>query len=125
MRQVYQVNSDSFLKSYGWLLLITVSLCAFNGMYVFSGVPYSLLAEFIVFYTLPIALMIWVLWDAQSRRCTPCYDFGFFVYLGWLVAIPGYLVWTRGWRGLLVLIGFVVLFLLPLIAPVVAWEIFQ
>jgi hypothetical protein len=123
MRQAYPAASDNFIKSYGWLLLLAFSLSAFNSLYVFSGVPYSLLADFIVVYTLPLAIMTWVVWDARSRHCTPCYDFGFLVYLGWIVAIPGYLVWTRGWRGLLILGGFVVLLLLPWIVPAVVFSL--
>lgn len=123
MSRAHQNHSVSFLKSYGWLFLLTAFLSVFNTLYFLNGVPYSLLAECIAAYTLPLAIMTWVVWDAQSRRCTPCYDFGFLVYLGWVVAIPGYLVWTRGWRGLLVLIGFVVLLQLPWIVPVLVWKV--
>ena len=122
MRQAHQADSGTFFSSYGWLLLLAVSLSAFNCLYVINDVAYSLPAGLLNIYLLPLSIMIWVVWDARSRNCTPCHDFGFFVYLWWIFAIPGYLIWTRGLRGLLVLIGFVLLIMMPWVAHGIAWE---
>ena len=111
-----------FGRRYLWLVLLTLLVALFQGMYIYRGVPFSPLAEFIATYTIPLAIMIWVVWDAQSRRCTPCYDFGLMVYLGWMLAIPGYLVWTRGWKGIFILLGFALLFLMPWISASILWQ---
>ncbi len=111
-----------FRQPYAWLLFLTLAVTAFNCIYVYFGVPFSPVAEFFSVYAVPFAILFWVVWDAQSRRCTPCYDFGLMVYLGWFLALPGYLIWTRGWRGLLLLFGFFLLVLIPIIFADIAWN---
>ena len=118
-------TAGTFTGNYGWVLLLAALLIIFNCMYVLNGVPHSEGAEFIATFLLPFALALWVVWDARSRRCTPCYDFGLLVYFFWIAAIPGYLVWTRGWRGLIVFIGFIILVLSTWIAPYIVWSLTQ
>lgn len=112
-----------FRRPYLWLLVLTVVVAVFDCAYVYSGIPFSPLAEVLSVYTIPLAIMIWVVWDAQSRRCTPCYDFGLMVYVALYLALPGYLIWTRGWRGLLLLLGFILLFMAPFVCAQIAWTI--
>ena len=114
-------NPWPFGRQFAWLVLLSVLVGVFQGFYIFSGRSYSPLAEFFASATMPVAVMIWVVWDARSRRCTPCWDFGLMVYLGWLLVVPGYLIWTRGWRGILLLFAFICLIFLPVFLPMVAW----
>ena len=113
--QNWRVFGDSF----SWLLLLTATVTVFNCCYLFCGIAFFPLSELIAGTTIPLAIMIWVVWDAGSRRCTPCYDFGLMVYLGWVLVIPGYLLWTRGWRGLRVILGLICLYFFPLIVPLI------
>src|SRR5262245_23655103 len=53
---------------------------------------------------------LWVLADAdQHERALP-YDYGSFVFFGWLVIVPVYLWWTRRWRAVVPLGVFVLLY---------------
>lgn len=50
----------------------------------------------------------WLQTDSRRRGVLSVYDLGFFLYLAWPVVMPYYLVKTRGAKGLLVILGFVV-----------------
>lgn len=54
------------------------------------------------------------------------YEFPAFVYFGWLVVLPYYLIRTRGWKGILNTAGFFTLIMAPdLLAEIiyyVKWE---
>ena len=50
----------------------------------------------------------WLRTDSRRRGVLSVYDLGFFLYLAWPVVMPYYLLKTRGARGLLVILGFVV-----------------
>ncbi len=96
-------------------------LAVFNSVYVMAGVTPSTPAQLIASYTLPICFVTWVQADARDRCCTPCFDFGTFVLAIWFVAVPWYLIWTRGWRGFLVTFMFFGLLILPTFVAVVVW----
>ena len=50
----------------------------------------------------------WVRTDSLRRGVLSAYDLGFFLYLAWPFIMPYYLVKTRGAKGLVVILGFVV-----------------
>jgi hypothetical protein len=50
----------------------------------------------------------WLRTDSRRRGVLSVYDLGFFLYLAWPVVMPYYLVKTRGAKGLLTILGFVV-----------------
>jgi hypothetical protein len=52
---------------------------------------------------------LWVLADAQRRDRALPYDYGSFVFFGWLVVVPAYLWWTRRWRAVIPLLVFALL----------------
>jgi hypothetical protein len=62
-------------------------------------------------YLFASSLGLWVISDAQERGRSLPYDFGTFVFFAWGLLVPWYLFSTRGWRGLLVIGGFVLLYL--------------
>jgi hypothetical protein len=78
---------------------------------------FELLAS--VSWSLLVAL--WVVVDARRRACTPCFDFGFFCYVFFPVAVPWYCFWSRGWRGALTLVIILGLWFAPHIVASVAW----
>jgi hypothetical protein len=57
------------------------------------------------------SIALWVLADAQRGRRSLPYDFGSFVFFAWWVLVPIYLFSTRGWRGLIPLGWFILLYL--------------
>jgi hypothetical protein len=113
----------AFLRCYGGLLIVSATIAVFNSAYVIAGVTPSKLAELIAFCTLPICFATWVQTDARIRRCTPFFDFGTFVLVIWSLAIPWYLIWTRGWRGLLLTLMFFGLLVLPAFVATVVWTV--
>ena len=53
----------------------------------------------------------WLRTDSRRRGVLSVYDLGFFLYLAWPVVMPYYLLKTRGAKGLLVILGFVVAYI--------------
>ena len=47
-------------------------------------------------FGLSLAFVIWVMADAQSRRRTPCFEFGFLVAVYFPVSLAWYVFWSRG-----------------------------
>ena len=48
-------------------------------------------------------LILWTDADARRLRQVPCFDFGFLVWVFFPVSVAWYCVWSRGWRGLLLI----------------------
>ena len=53
----------------------------------------------------------WLRTDSRRRRVLSVYDLGLFLYLAWPFVMPYYLLKTRGAKGLLVILGFVVAYI--------------
>lgn len=53
----------------------------------------------------------WLRTDSRRRGVLSVYDLGLFLYLAWPLVMPYYLLKTRGARGLLVILGFVVAYI--------------
>ena len=111
----------NFLRCYGALLIVDGMLAAFSSAYVIAGITPSNAAHLITSWTFPIFLVAWVQADARSRRCTPCFDFGFFLLPIWTLSVPWYLIWTRGWRGVLVALMFYFLAVFPGVVANIVW----
>src|SRR5260221_13151314 len=52
----------------------------------------------------------WLRTDSRRRGVLSVYDLGLFLYLAWPVVMSYYLVKTRGAKGLLVILGFVAVY---------------
>lgn len=66
----------------------------------------------------------WVNCDADRENFSKPFDFGFLVYIFWPIALPWYLISTRGIEGLLVYLGFIAVWLLPWISGLIAFAYF-
>ena len=110
------MKTNGFLRSFGPLLVITLMLGAFASVYVILGIRMSDLAYVVYTCTLPIAFVRWGELDARRNKRTPCCDFGMLLLLVWPVTVPGYLLWTRGFRGLWIAGFFLAMLLTPTIA---------
>ena len=98
------------VQGWRWTLLLTAPValfvCFFSmGWDMALGDPVPL-ATLIVSYLAPTAVALWVLRDAQRRDRSLPFDFGTFVFFAWQVLLPWYLFRTRGWRALVVIAGF-------------------
>ena len=110
-----------FMNSFGALLVFTLIGCAVLTGYSFRGrFPPQFMFQLWdnVFW---LSVVSWIQTDARLRRQTPCFDFGWLVWLTAWIAIPWYVVRTRGWRGLFVLLMFLVLYSLPPYLAMQVW----
>lgn len=75
---------------------------------------------------LTILLATWLVMDTplQGRR-SPTFDHGWLVMAVLPIYGPYYLVRTRRWQGVLMIAAGVLLFLLPSLAEVLVWLLFQ
>jgi hypothetical protein len=101
----------------GFTAALSVLACAYLGAGISLTPHFWLLGSFL--WGLLVAM--WVVADARHRRLTPCYDFGFFVLLTFPLSIIWYCLWSRGWRGLLWLVGLFGLWIAPQLVAMVFW----
>ena len=71
-----------------------------------------------------ISTVLWVKYDAQKNHFPRPFEFDFLVYLFWPVAFPWYLIKTRGIEGILLLSGFIALFLAPWVSGLIVYVYF-
>jgi hypothetical protein len=79
--------------------MLALALAVVQTAYVlFESRPSALAVELL---TLAFAffIVLWAVADARQRRQVPCFDFGFFLFLGFPVSIVWYVLWTRRLRG--------------------------
>lgn len=69
----------------------------------------STIAAILASFVFLSSLSLWVLSDARQQNRSLPYDFGSFVFFGWLLVVPVYLFSTRGWRACITLGLFVLL----------------
>ena len=68
--------------------------------------------------------VFWIAADARRRRRVPCFDFGFLCIAFYPISLPWYCVWSRGWRGLLMLGLLACLWVLPILFAAVIATLF-
>jgi hypothetical protein len=78
---------------------------------------------FTLLYALGLLWVIgwWLLRDSRKRGVQWAFDMGLFLYIAWPLIMPYYLLKTRGAKGLLVILGFVGVYLGALLAGVVLY----
>jgi hypothetical protein len=103
------------------LLLFSLAFSALLVTYPAVGLAPSPTFEFVASFFWSILVALWIVADARRRTGVPCFDFGFFCYLLLPIAVPWYCFWSRGWRGLLLLISIAVLWLAPYLVANVVW----
>ena len=78
------------------------------GAYIGARLPFPEGITLIYFVGMLWASGWWLRTDSRRRSVLSVYDLGFFLYLAWPIVMPYYLVKTRGPKGLLIILGFVV-----------------
>lgn len=89
-------------------------------------IPAPLLVGLFLGYALPVTVVLWIAADMVERGRTPCFDLPFLLLMAFPVSLFWYCISTRGWRGLLLALGLLMLVYLPPIATDVmrfAWAI--
>ncbi|WZO99390.1 hypothetical protein EP7_000996 [Isosphaeraceae bacterium EP7] len=105
----------------GIFLAATVAFAVSQTLHVIAGTAPSAEALRLTELGLSLSLVLWVVADAQSRRITPCYDFGFLTAVFFPVSIAWYAIRSRGWKGVLTLIALLGLIYLPWASAYAAW----
>ena len=111
------------LSHWGPLVILAAAESVILSSYVVLGTSPSPLQMVILPSAIAFFMMLWVLEDAHRRQGFPCYDFGFFVALGFPFSVVWYLLWTRGLRGLLVIGIFLGLHLTPWLCAIGVWAV--
>jgi hypothetical protein len=109
------------LPPLGILFAIVALFSIFQFASVTLGTSDPEIAALLTSIGLSLAFVIWMMADARIRRRTPCYEFGFLVWVYFPLSLIWYVVWSRGWRAVFVLTGLFALMLLPRISTVMAW----
>ena len=105
-------------------LLVAASSCytfLVNGG-VFSG---SQIGDLAAAYGPLYFAMLWVADDAKRTRYWPAYHYGLFLILFWLLALPHYLIHTRGRRGAVNAVGILLLLLAPFATGWFGWWLYE
>ena len=67
-------------------------------------------------------IVLWMDLDARRHRWLPCFEFSFLAAVTYPVSLLWYCLWSRSWRGLLILFGLVgLVYILPWMTAVVLW----
>jgi hypothetical protein len=75
-------------------------------------------------FVLAFLLATWIVADTtELSRARPSFDYGWFIVAAFPVYVPYYLVSTRRWRGVAVLVAMILLFLLPWLAELFVWYV--
>ena len=81
-----------------WLLVVLYALAVFWGLRnVFYWVPSSI--DFLFDWAFALLLSSWGVVDARRRRHPIPFFTQAWFFLGALIFVPGYVVWSRRWRG--------------------------
>jgi hypothetical protein len=78
------------------------------GAYIGAQLPFPEVITLIYHVGILWAIGWWLRTDSRRRGVLSVYDLGLILYLAWPIVMPYYLVKTRGAKGLLVILGFVV-----------------
>ena len=107
----------------GEVVLLAVALAVLGPIYILvataRGQEPSRLALVLMQYAIPVTLLAWIAADAKERRQTPCFDFGFFLLATWPLSLFWYCGRTRGWRGVALASGLLLLGYVPMMFVVV------
>jgi hypothetical protein len=106
-----------FLGLFAWAAMTS----AYDVAYVFDWVSPSSTLTQLAGISLGLALMSWAECDARRRDGLPCHEFAFLILIYITGSIIYYVFWSRGWRGVAMLIPLGGLVLLPNVVAIVAF----
>jgi hypothetical protein len=114
-------------KAMGWfgrhgvLLLPVGATSILLTIYTLLGAAPSDMSTLLFQLCWALALILWIEGDARRRRITPCHDFGFLVGVFFPVSVVWYASWSRGHRGVLLLLVLLGLCIVPPMTGLLAW----
>lgn len=105
----------------GWLVAFSLLCWGQQATYAHYGIEGSGLSQLLWRWGTALLLVWWVQADARETKYRPCYEYSAFMFFGWPLLLPYYLLRTRGIRGVFLMGFFFMLFFAPW---VVAWAVF-
>jgi hypothetical protein len=90
-------------------------------MYVLAGASVSPSFDSLATVGWWLMLILWTDADARRLRRLPCFDFGFLVGVFFPVSVAWYCMWSRGWRGLFLIVVLLALWFAPYVTASVVW----
>ena len=106
---------------HGMLLLPVVATTILETIYRVVGAPPSESINLLFGVCWSIAFIFWIEADARRRGILPCHDFGFLVAVYFPVSVVWYAFWSRGRRGMLLLLSLLGLLIVPPTTATLAW----
>lgn len=101
-------------KTVVWAMVaIGLLVCVYEACLGWKGLGQTGKVETLWSYAFAWLLIYWVACDARLRSWGSPYSKGFLLYLFLAFIVPVYLVRTRGWKGGLLLAGFLLAYALP------------
>jgi hypothetical protein len=110
---------------FGPFLVLGIAQAACGVIYLERQARLPDAASMLLGFSVTLLLLCWILADARQRRCVPCFDFGFLLAVSFPLSLVWYAFWTRGWRGLLLLLTVLGLIYGPWICAVIGWVVFH
>jgi hypothetical protein len=105
------------------LIVLTAALSMVEIAYGFVGSYRSGVADLISSIGWFVLLLCWIDADIRRRGTAPCFDFGMILIAAHPAALAWYCFWSRGWRGLFLLLFLIALAVCPAVIAVGAWGI--
>jgi hypothetical protein len=102
-------------------VIYAIGLFVAFATYLLAGASILPAFEDVTTFGWVLMLVCWADADARHRRLIPCYDFGLLVGVFFPASIIWYCVWSRGWRGLLMIVALTLLWWLPYAVAGLVW----
>ena len=108
-----RIGIQSVASPAGRLVAFWLFCLAEGAAYAHYGVEPSTLFELSRTWGLSLLLVWWVEADARETGYRPCFEYNAFMFFGWPVLLPHYLLRTRGRHGFLLIFYFLALLFGP------------
>jgi hypothetical protein len=108
----------ALLGPFGRIFLLAALLFVYSAGAALSFIePQSWAATLCASYGVPLLVVWWAEHDSGRTRFWPAFHYALFLLTLWPIAVPHYVLRTRGWRGL----GLAVVLLSAICAPLFGW----
>lgn len=105
------------------LVIFAVLLSVFFTLYLYEGEDISLLFETITSGFWSLLLIYWIIADSRRKHAATFTDFGFLCVMFFPFSVPWHCFRSRGWRGSLMLLVLVGIWLVPYFVAGIVWAI--
>ncbi|GGC05764.1 hypothetical protein GCM10011352_34940 [Marinobacterium zhoushanense] len=103
------------------LLLMSLGMGADEIIMNAKGEVVSDLTQALWAFMFFILSTMWSAQDSKLRNISRPFDFGFLIYILWPISFPTYLVATRGMEGIVMFLGFLVIWCGPWLLGLVSY----